>query len=253
METATQIVETAEESTVGTETPSQVETSAQLSEAEIAELIELKKSKTHFQSVADSKIAEANKKAMEEQLRREMLEKELESLRNPKPVEKPLTKPVKPVKPPDYDPLDAVTRGTSSYAYEQQYRDYLDALTEYQESLAARNEQKIEERLKFLAEIEQQKREEVQRAQFENTFIGGLQTEGGLDEASAREAFKFFTSKESADFKTLGQIWKLVKAGSPKQPYTAPPSPTGTAGGAQPNPSEYTKNADKSWMYKTKK
>jgi hypothetical protein len=248
MDTVTNKVETAVESS---EETSKVETSAQLTQEEIAELLEMKKSKTHFQSIADSKISEANKKALEEQVRREMLERELESLKNPKPVERQLVKPIKPVKPSDFDDIEALTRGTSSYNYMRAKEDYADQMVDYQEALLIKQQEAITTRFKSLDELTEQEKKKVETAQFENNFVAGLQTQG-MDELSAREAYKFFTSKESGDPKILAQIWKTIKTTPTKETYTAPPSPSSTGGGAKPNPNEYTKSNDTSWMYKTK-
>lgn len=240
-----EIVETAAQS-------ESVETAAQLTEAELAEFNEYKKNKAHFQSVADKQTTELQKKLLEEQIRREQIERELESLKNPKPAEPPLIKPVKPIKPADYDPIDAVTKGTSSYAYEQSYRQYLEDMAEYNERLLAKKEEELSKKLSVFDQIEEQRKAEEQRLQFKAQFINDLQLEG-LDQNSASEAFEFFTSKESANPKTLAQIWRLLKTSSEKQTYSAPMPPTGVTQSNQPNPREFTRNADKSWMYKVKK
>lgn len=232
--------------------PEVVETAAQPTEAELAEFNEYRKNKAHFQSIADKQSAELQKKILEEQIRREQIERELESLKNPKPAEQPLVKPTKPAKPADYDPIDAVTRGTSSYAYEQNYRQYLEDMAEYNERLVAKKEQELSQKLSVFDQFQEQRKAEEQRLQMKAQFVNGMQLEG-LDAKSAAEAFEFFTSKESADPKTLAQIWKLLKATPERQSFSTPASPTGTAQINQSNPSEFTKNADKSWMYKTKK
>lgn len=250
MEQHPEIVEMATQSEVGTETPLQVETVAQLSPEERAELQEFKKNKAYFQSLTDKKISETQRELAEEKVRREIYERELAELKNPKPVERPLVKPVKPFKPEDFDPIDALTRGTPSYRYAEEHANYLEKLTEYNETLALRKEQQIDEKLKSFNEIAEQEKKKHEFLQYQQNLAIKLQAEG-LDEASAIEAAKFFTSQDSGEPKTLTQMWKAIKASSPKPTYQTPPAPTG--GGGSPKPEgDFTKSKDTSWIYKTK-
>jgi len=243
MEQPTEVVETATQ-------PEVVETVAQLSPEEVAEFNDYKKNKAHFQSVADKQSTELQKKILEEQIKREQVERELEVLRNPKPTE--LIKPIKPVKPVDYDPIDAVTRGTSSYQYEQNYREYLESIADYNEKLLERKEQALSQKFSAFEQFQEQRKQEEERQRFKMDFVTKLQAEG-LDADSSIKAFEFFTSNDSLNPKTLVHIWKSITSSLEKQSFSAPATPTGSSVSAKPSPGEYTKNADKSWMYKTKK
>ncbi len=251
METATELMGTETQSGMGTETPSTVETVAPLSPEEIAELQEFKKNKAFFQSKFDSKLSEVQKTALEEKIKAEMLEKELNSLKNPKPVERQLIEPVEPIQPSDYDDIEALTKGTSSYDYAQKYKRYVKELASYSKEVALRQGREMEEKLKPYIEIVEQEKKRNEFFQFQANLARELQAEG-MDEVSAKKASVFFTTQDSGDRKILKQMWESLNKTPTKETYTAPPTPSG-AGSGTINSSEFTKNADKSWMYKTKK
>lgn len=193
----------------------------------------------HFQSIADKRLAELTK----ERLEREKLEAELNALRTPKPEVKPeLIEPTEPVMPSDYDPLDAITKGTTSYEYDQKFRKYMSDVAKY--NMALTKELKAEK--EKLERVNQQSQLKAQ--------ILGEYTSRGKTVSEAEELYSFTADLLSPQGFTPERImafYEFEKKNNPqtqlknsqmdlrkeKQQYVTPP-------GVIPSPSEKSKSAD---------
>lgn len=93
----------------------------------------------HFQKIADQRLTELTKIKLE----KEKMEAELNQLKNPAPEPRKIL--TKPIRPKDYNDLDALTEGTSSWQYKQDKEAYaeqqIEIIEELKSTLAKEKEQ----------------------------------------------------------------------------------------------------------------
>ena len=158
----------------------------------------------HFQRIADQRLTELTKIKLE----KERLEAEFNALKNPpKPAPEPITEPIEPVMPQDYDPLDVFTKGTTSYEYDQANKKYLKDLAKYTSELAKElktEKQKLEQvnqasqaKAKILSEYTSRGKS-IEEAQKIYEWTNGLFSPEGFTPERVMAFYEFENSRPNA-------------------------------------------------------
>lgn len=192
----------------------------------------------HFQSIADKRLAELTKA----QLETERLKAELDAVKSPKPEAKPLEEPIEPVMPPDYDALDAVTKGTTSHEYDKAFKQYLKDVAKYNMVLGKelRQEKEKYERINQQSQIKAQilgeytsRGKTVTEAEAIHNFTTELLSPEGFTPERIMAFFEFEKKNNPQNQLKNSQMDSRKE----KQQFVTPP-------GVVPSPTDKSKSAD---------
>jgi len=171
-----------------------------------------KKSIQHFQSIADQRLVEKTRVEHELELERNriaMLQQELEAAKNPKQVMPELVRPIRPVKPADYNRLDGMSDPTSeSYKWESAMEDYRTQKEDYQDAIQARQEQLQQSKANMEAAAQK-------AARAKSDMISMIMVETGGDPKKAEEIYDFWVNnQDSRNPRNLVKAFEAIKGGN---------------------------------------
>jgi len=160
--------------------------------------------------------SQADKKTVEVETLKSQMSEMMKAIQSPKTAEintakeETVERPVKPIKPADFDHSEAIADPDSKSAkYLAKSTEYMEDMTDYTSSLE-------EKRISSLRAMEEQTKKQAQEAQ----LVSDLQRNYGYDQASANDFLVKMTAPESMSLDNLVKLHKLNQEPAGNQTIT---------------------------------